>query len=763
MAKIKKKTFFHYTGKVHDLTVENSHTYNIEGKAVHNSAAGSLIAYVLGITNIDPIEYGLSFYRFLNPARQGFPDIDTDVGDRDLLINLLRDSFGSDNVIPISNYNTFKLKSLIKDISRFYGIPFEEVNAALSTVEDDVKKATFKPGTDKNMFVLEYEDAMKYSKSLNIFIENHPEVADPIKILFKQNRSLGRHAGGVIVSENIKERLPLILAKGEPQTPWVEGMHYKHLEEFGWVKFDLLGLETLRIIERCISLILQRKEGIENPTFDQVRAWFDEHMDPKKIDLHDQHVYKHVYHEGRFCGIFQITQQGAQRLFMKAKPCSIIDIATLTSIYRPGPLGANVDKLYVESKNNKENLDYRHPLIKKVLESSYNCIIFQEQTMALCSVVAGFPESETDTMRRNIMKRSSEKKEQAHADTLKMKEEFITGAVGNGVDSKVASELFENIMKFSGYGFNLSHAASYAVVSYYCAWLLTYFEEEWLCAYLESMSSSDDKRAKAFSEIKAMGYSIANIDINYATKSWTILPGKKFMPSFLSCKGIGDAAIDEVIENRPYASIEELLYQPTGHWRHSKFNKRSLEALIAIKGFDSLNCVGENKTFKNYRQMHEVLITRNSDIKKWTKKNPIAGMENFKTAIEETKNLKDWSKKETIENSMKFLGSFNPVTLIPEEIMKKLDEKEIKSVDEAEESSVYWFIVTDIKKKLTKTKKQYLLITAMGLSGQTKRVFCWGYNDSYELPLYSLCISALEIDSFGCKTFMNRIKILGDK
>ena len=338
------------------------------------SAAGSLVAYVLGVTNLDPIEYDLSFERFLNPSRVGAPDIDTDIGDRDKLIELLRENFGNNNVIPISNYNTFRLKSLIKDIARFYSIPFEEVNAALAPVEEDVKKEVFKPGTDKNLFVLTYEDAIKYSKSLQDFIAAHPEVAEPIEILFKQNRSLGRHAGGVIVSENIAERMPLILARGEPQTPWVEGMNYKHLEEFGWIKFDLLGLETLRIIERCIGLILERREGIKSPTFKQIREWFDKNMDPKNIDLNDQKVYEYVYHEGRFAGVFQLANAGAQRLFMKAKPRNIIDIATLTSIYRPGPLAANVDKLYIGAKNEPEKIDYQHPLIKKVLESTYGCL-----------------------------------------------------------------------------------------------------------------------------------------------------------------------------------------------------------------------------------------------------------------------------------------------------------------------------------------------------------------------------------------------------
>jgi len=724
------------------------------------SAAGSLVAYVLGVTNLDPIEYDLSFERFLNPSRVGAPDIDTDIGDRDKLIELLRENFGNNNVIPISNYNTFRLKSLIKDIARFYSIPFEEVNAALAPVEEDVKKEVFKPGTDKNLFVLTYEDAIKYSKSLQDFISAHPEVAEPIEILFKQNRSLGRHAGGVIVSENIAERMPLILARGEPQTPWVEGMNYKHLEEFGWIKFDLLGLETLRIIERCIGLILERREGVKNPTFKQIRDWFDKNMDPKNIDLNDQKVYEYVYHEGRFAGVFQLANAGAQRLFMKAKPRNIIDIATLTSIYRPGPLAANVDKLYIGAKNEPEKIDYQHPLIKKVLESTYGCIIFQEQTMKLCSVVAGFPEAETDTIRRNIMKRTAAKKDAGDEEARRAKTEFVSGAMKNGVSERVAGELYDKILFFSGYGFNASHAVAYAIDSYYCAWLLTYFEEEWLCAYLESMSGTDDKRAKAFAEVKAMGYKIVNIDINYATKSWTILDGKRFMPSFLSCKGIGDAAIDEIMENRPYKSVEEMLWYPTGQWRHSKFNKRVLEGLISIKAFDSLDCIGENKTFVNYKQMHEVLIIRNNEIKKWTKKNPNVGIDSFKSALTETVEIEDWTKREMVDNTIKFLGSFNPASLVPDYMISKFEERGVKPIDELDKSDVYWFVVTDVKEKKTKNGKPYLLLTASGLAGQTKRIFCWGWNGETAIPVYSVCIAEITVDDFGCKTFVSKIKML---
>jgi len=516
----------------------------------------------------------------------------------------------------------------------------------------------------------------------------------------------------------------------------------------------------LRIIERCIYLILQRREGIANPTFQDIKAWFDKHMDPKNIDLNDQKVYEYVYHEGRFAGVFQCTQPGAQRLFTKAKPRSIIDIATLTSIYRPGPLAANVDKIYIGAKNEPEKIDYQHPLIKKVLEPTYGCIIFQEQTMKLCSVVAGFPEAETDTIRRNIMKRSASKKDAAAADAKKAKEDFVSGAMKNGVPERVADELYEKILFFSGYGFNASHAVSYAIDSYYCAWLLTYFEEEWLCAYLESMSGNDEKRAKAFSEVKALGYKIVNIDVNYATKSWTILEGKRFMPSFLSCKGVGEAAVDEIMENRPYKSIEDMLWNEDGTWKHSKFNKRALEALIGIKAFDSLDCVGVDRTFSSYRQMYQILIDHNNEIKKHTKKNPLVGMEAFRNLLIESKDEPEWTRGEMVDNSIKYLGSFNAAMLMPDDILKKLESKGVKSVDDLSGSDIYWFIVSDAKPKKTKTGKNYLLLTITGIGGQNHRLFCWGWDGNREIPKYSVCLSEITVDGYGNKTFMSKVKVL---
>lgn len=725
------------------------------------SGAGSLVNYVLYITDVDPLEYGLLFERFLSLHREEYPDIDSDVADRDLLIDLMKESFGSDNIVPISNYNTFKLKSLVKDIARFYGIPFDEVNKALSPVENDVKKAVFKKGTDKNLFTLLYEDAVKYSPSFRAFIEKYPEVAEPIAILFKQNKSLGRHAGGVIVSENIAERMPLIMAKGECQTPWVEGMHYKHLEEFGWIKFDLLGLETLRIVQRAIELILRRHEGVENPTFEDVKHWFDNHMDPKVIDFDDQSVYESVYHSGRWGGIFQATQKGAQRFFEQGKPRSIVDIATLTSIYRPGPLSADVHKIYLGAKANPESVDYQHPLIKKVLKSTYGAIIFQEQVMELCHVVAGFPQEDCDMIRRTIMKRSASKAAAMKKQAQELKERFVSGCVNNGIKEHVANELYEKILFFSGYGFNKSHAVSYAIDSYYCAWLMTHYEEEWLCAYLESMSGTPDKRKKAFSEVKKLGYKIVPIDVNHADKSWSILEGKKFMPSFLSCKGIGAAAIDEIISNRPYNSIEDLLWNDDGSWKHSKFNKRALESLIKIRALNSMNLVGENNQFNSWRQVHEVLISRNNDIKKSTKKEPFKGKHAFYEAVLETQDMQEWTRRELAQHTIELLGNFNASLLVPDQLQEKLEQKGILCIDEVESQDLYWFVVTDAKPKLTKNKRPYLLLTAAGLSGNV-RMFCWGWDGETPMPLYSLCVAEVSKNEYGCSTKMHKLKVINN-
>jgi DNA polymerase III alpha subunit len=202
----------------------------------------------------------------------GAPDIDSDLADRDKVLDQLRDYFGYRNVVPISNMNCFKVKSLLSDLSKFYGIPFDEVKVATRTVEQDVRRATTKHGDDKNLFVLKYDDALKHSKSFKAFIDQHPEVGESMNVLFKQNKSLGRHAGGVLICDDLPNKIPLITNRGEPQAPWVEGVNFKSLEKVGnFIKYDALGLETLRLIERAIELIIAHERtsrGFKELTLD---------------------------------------------------------------------------------------------------------------------------------------------------------------------------------------------------------------------------------------------------------------------------------------------------------------------------------------------------------------------------------------------------------------------------------------------------------------------------------------------------------------
>lgn len=688
------------------------------------SGAGSLVNYVLGITQVNPLRYELIFERFISKHRQEMPDIDSDVADRDLLIKLLKKRYGNNDVLPISNYNTFQLKSLVKDISRFFGIPFSEVNDATKTLDRDVRKAVFKPGMDKNLFQLKYDDAFKHCVPFREFIERHPYVGEPIKVLYKENKSLGKHAGGVLLADDIPSQMPVILSKKEPQTPWVEGMHYKHLEHLGWIKFDLLGLETLRIIERSIELILQRHGGIDKPTFKDVKDWYDRHLHPDILNMDDQHVYEHIYHDGRWGGVFQCTAKGAQKFFQSLKPRNIVELATATSIYRPGPLEGKVHKTYIAAKENPESVVYEHELLKQALEETYGHIIFQEQLMKLGHVVGGLDLDDCDKLRKVITKRSASGASKAKVEAKILEGIFVKGAKERGFDSKLSLEIFDKMDAFSGYGFNKSHAVSYAIDSYMCAWLLTYYEPEWLCAYMETQANNPEKRAKAISELRAFGYEIVGVDINHASDKWTIMPDKKFMPSFLTVKGVGNAAVEEIERHRPYTSVRDLLWNEDGSWKHSKFNKRAMENLIKIRAFESMGIVGPDGTFSSYRQMKMCVIDDMHKLKSKKK-----GRDELEERIQGSHGTEEWTKDDLVFMSKELVGSADLSLIISSRLRDRLREIKIPCIDEFDgKDGLFWFIVDEANPKLTRNKRPYLQLQIMGLDGKRHRCNVWGWN-----------------------------------
>jgi DNA polymerase III alpha subunit len=435
-----------------------------------------------------------------------------------------------------------------------------------------------------------------------------------------------------------------------------------------------------------------------------------------------------------------------------------MDLATLTSIYRPGPLSAKVDNIYVRAKKNPESVDYGHPLIRQVLEPSYGCIVFQEQAMALCHVVAGIPKIELNKIRK-MMKpggSSGDNVEKAKA----LRDRFITGAINNGVKKSVAEDLYEKILFFAGYGFNASHAVCYAINSYYCAWLLTYYKTEWLTAYLEASSSKPEKLAKALSEVKGLGYKISRADVNYSEREWTCINGDTFVPSFASCKGLGDAAIDEIMISRPYGKLEDVFWNEDGTWKPSKLNKTGISALIKLRAFESVNW---RSKFENYRQFHDVVLDNWNEIKKSLKKDPDRGRNRFNELALETEGTPDWSLSEVISNSMSLLGTVNLESLMPEDLQENLAARNIRCIDDFDREEIYWGLLVKADKKMTKKKKPYLLLHLMGKNGSRERVFCWNSPADASLKPNSLVALQLSKTDFGFSTRWRKIVELRSK
>lgn len=352
--------------------------------AGRGSGTGSLVNYVLGITNVDPIKYGLLFSRFINMGRKGFPDVDTDISDRDVLIDEARNLFGEDAVIPVSNMNTLKLKSLIKDVAKVCGVPFEEVNALTGPLQAEVEPHARGEDVEKSVFVLQHEDCMKYSQRYRDFMQKYPDVAAHIETLFMQNRSVGRHAGGVLIADpdELAANMPIIGVRGELQSSWTEGMNFRNLEDNGFLKFDFLGLTLLKDVEDCVRRILM-KQGNPAPTYGDITRYFDENMNCRYHEPNDQRVYEHVFQGGRFTSVFQFTNEGARKFCKASRPRTIDELATITAIYRPGPLKANVHKKYVEAIESgvDDPIIDKHPIIKKILGPTHGFLCLSGDTL----------------------------------------------------------------------------------------------------------------------------------------------------------------------------------------------------------------------------------------------------------------------------------------------------------------------------------------------------------------------------------------------
>jgi len=674
--------------------------------AGRGSAAGSLVAYLIGITQVDPLKYDLLFERFMRKDQTDYPDIDYDVSDPMLLKEKLIEEWGETTVVPISNFNTLKLRSLIKDIAKLYEIPFKEVNPVTARmIQEATPMAKKKHGIKAGVYTPTFEELVEFSPSVQAFFAKYPNVKTHIEALHGQVRSVSRHAGGVVVGENLDRWMPLINSGGVRQTPWSEGQNVRHLEPLGFIKFDILGLASLRMMEGAIRHILKRHHGVVEPTFAEVKNYYDQHLHPDKIDFNDDQVYS-VFTEGRWAGIFQFTEKGAQKFCQKAKPASIIDISAVTSIYRPGPLSAKVHESYVNAKSNPDDIEYAHELIREVTEETYGFLIFQEQIALLAHKLGrGLSLDEGNLLRKLLTKKGTGEVE---AKKLKIHNKFVDGCVDKGLTKGEAEILWSKFEYFSGYGFNKSHAVSYSILSYQCAHLFNYYPSEWMAAFLDK--EPEARKEQAINIAKSMGFKLAPLDINTSGRVWEISEdGKTLIPPLNSIKGLGAAAIDQIIEHRPFSSVEDLLFSK--EIVYSKLNKKALDVLIRGQALNSL----VDDRFTGLKHFWSAVAV---DRPKSTKK--------MNDNIERYAPEGEFTTEEMIEHLVSLTGVFPFELVMSRDVVAGLDKNQVPPIgDWDNELGVAWFIPREVVEKKTKNNRTYWLIKVIDSTNKNTAIKCW--------------------------------------
>ena len=711
------------------------------------SAAGSLVAYVLRITQVDPIKYGLLFSRFLRSDATDYPDIDYDVADPMVLKEQLIEEWGEDTVAPISNWNTLQLRSLIKDISKFYGVEYTEVNKVTSVMMSEATPlAKQKHGIKAGIYAPTWQEVVEFSPTLRTFLETYPDIKTHVQTLVGQVRSCSRHAGGVVVAENLDHHMPLINSGGVRQTPWSEGQNVRHLEPMGFIKFDLLGLASLRMIDGAVRHILNRHHGIEDPTFADIKRYYDQNLHPDIIDLEDQNVYENVFHKGKWAGVFQFTESGAQNFCVRAKPRSIIDISAITSIFRPGPLSADVDDQYVEAKESPQYIKYVHPLVQEVTEETFGFLIFQEQ-IALLAHKLGKDVSldEGNKLRKLLTKKGTGK---GAREKNKIHKKFIDGCVEKGLQKSTGQRLWETFEYFSGYGFNKSHAVSYSILSFQCAWLLNYYPAEWVAAFLDKEPES--RKEKAISVAKNFGFEIEPLNVNTSGRVWEINEdGATLIQPFSSIKGLGDAAIDQILANRPFTDIEDFLFNEG--ISYSKLNKKALDVLIRS---ESLDCLMDERFTGTKHFWSAVAVDRPKNKKKF--------LENVELYRPEG----EFTEEEKIQSIVDLTGAFPMSRVIDDDIMQRLEEKFIPPIAEYDpDLQVTWFIPRKIVPKKTKNGKLYWILEVIDSTNALTKIRCWGVQPEKDRILLNRpYLAKLDHNSqwgFSTRSIRHNFRLLG--
>ncbi len=518
------------------------------------SAAGSLVSYSMGITDIDPLQHELLFERFLNPERISMPDIDIDfcMNRRGEVIEYVTRKYGRENVAQIITFGTMAAKAAIKDVGRAMDIPYTDVDRIAKMVPTQIN--------------ITIEHAIRDSPALQQAYENEPqirELIDTAKRLEGLVRNSGVHAAGVVISPRpLLELVPLHKTKNDEI---VTAFDMVAIEKMGLLKMDFLGLTTLTILDDAVKLILQTK---------------GQKIVLEDIQLTDEVTYQKVFHSGLTSGVFQFESHGMRDVLRRYQPSTIGDLTALNALYRPGPIQGGMIDDFIDRKHGRKKVEYELPELKEVLEETLGVIVYQEQVMQIANRLAGYSLGEADLLRRAMGKKKAEEMAQ-------QRERFVEGATRNGYPPKKIEKIFDLMAQFAGYGFNKSHSAAYALLAYHTAYLKTHFPVEFMAALLTSVTGNTDDVVKYINECREMGIAVEPPDINVSAANFTP-HGEAIRFGLAAVKNVGHNAIESIVAGRKESGRYRSIYEFCEKVDLRLLNKRVLESLIKSGAMDSL-------------------------------------------------------------------------------------------------------------------------------------------------------------------------------
>jgi len=524
------------------------------------SAAGSLVSYLLGITNLDPLKYGLLFERFLNPNRAGMPDIDIDFcfDRRPEVITYVTEKYGEANVAQIITFGKMKARAAVRDVGRVMGVSYADVDRIAKAIPPDLG--------------MTIEKALSDAPELQTICEQDRtarEIIETAQVLEGLNRHASIHAAGVVISDKpLTDYVPLYKTSDGQITT---GYTMDGIAQMGLLKMDFLGLRTLTVIAKAVEWI-KKTRGLE--------------LDMDAIPIDDARTFE-LLAEAKTCGIFQLESAGMRDLLRKSQPAHFEDIISILALYRPGPMGSGMLDDYVRRKKGEAVVEYPHPKLEPVLKETYGMIVYQEQVMQTASVLAGFSMAQADNLRRAMSKKKVDV-------MLKMREDFVAGCqTASDIGAKEANDLFDLIDFFSGYGFNKSHSAAYALVSYQTAYLKANYPVEFMCALLTCERDNTEKVVEYVKECEQMGLSVQPPSVNESFEEFSVVDAGHMRFGLLAVKNVGQTAIESIVASRKSKGMYESIFDLCERVDLRLVNRKVLESLIKC---GALDCFGNRRS-----------------------------------------------------------------------------------------------------------------------------------------------------------------------